>query len=142
MIFLCINGRKKKIKNSVKYLIDWNSNCRSGIQKEVKEILSNHWFADVVFEEFPVAGTRLTFDFFNATRNVVIEVDGNQHYKYNKFFHSNSRQNFLAQLKRDEKKEYFCELNNIKLLRVLESEIVKGQFPDKHFIENLQDANS
>jgi|TARA_R110002020_G_scaffold89952_1_gene219438 very-short-patch-repair endonuclease len=137
MIFLCTNGRKKKISNSVKYLIDWDADCRSGIQKTVKNVLHDNWFADVVFEEFPVAGTRLTFDFFNATRNIAIEVDGNQHYKYNKFFHSNSRQNFLSQLKRDEKKEYFCEINNISLLRILESEILKGEFPDNFFLKNI-----
>ena len=137
MIFLCTNGRKKKISNSVKYLIDWDADCRSGIQKTVKNVLHNNWFADVVFEEFPVAGTRLTFDFFNATRNIAIEVDGNQHYKYNKFFHSNSRQNFLSQLKRDEKKEYFCEINNIMLFRILESEILKGEFPNKFFLKNI-----
>ena len=126
MIFLCINGREKKIKNISKYLIDWNSDCKSGIQKDVKEHIKAYWFADYVFEEFPVAGTRLTLDFYNATQKTAIEVDGNQHYKYNKFFHSNSRQNFLAQLQRDEKKEYFCELNKIKLIRVLESEIMES----------------
>ena len=137
MIFLCTNGRKKKIANSAKYLIDWKADCKSGIQKTVKNVLYDNWFADVVFEEFPVAGTRLTFDFFNATRNIAIEVDGNQHYKYNKFFHSNSRQNFLSQLKRDEKKEYFCDINNIELIRILESEIIEGKFPNKTFLNNI-----
>jgi very-short-patch-repair endonuclease len=137
MIFLCTNGRKKKIANSVKYLIDWDADCKSGIQKTVKNVLYDNWFADVVFEEFPVAGTRLTFDFFNATRNIAVEVDGNQHYKYNKFFHSNSRQNFLSQLQRDEKKEYFCEINNIELIRILESEIVEGKFPNKTFLNSI-----
>ena len=137
MIFLCTNGRKKKIANSVKYLIDWDADCKSGIQKTVKNVLYDNWFADVVFEEFPVAGTRLTFDVFNATRNIAVEVDGNQHYKYNKFFHSNSRQNFLSQLQRDEKKEYFCEINNIELIRILESEIVEGEFPNETFLNNI-----
>ena len=137
MIFLCTNGRKKKIANSVKYLIDRDADCKSGIQKTVKNVLYDNWFADVVFEEFPVAGTRLTFDFFNATRNIAVEVDGNQHYKYNKFFHSNSRQNFLSQLQRDEKKEYFCEINNIELIRILESEIVEGKFPNKTFLNSI-----
>tara|TARA_R110000824_G_scaffold20482_5_gene77111 strand:+ start:10927 stop:11352 length:426 start_codon:yes stop_codon:yes gene_type:complete len=140
MIFLCINGREKKVRNSVKYLIDWKTKCKSGIQKTVKNLLCDYWFADVVFEEFPVAGTRLSFDFFNATKNIAVEVDGNQHYKYNKFFHSNSRQNFLSQLKRDEKKEYFCEINNINLLRVLESEIVEKTFPDKLFLNSITEC--
>ena len=41
MTFLCANGRKKKIKNVSKYLIDWDAKCRSGIQKSVKIILKN-----------------------------------------------------------------------------------------------------
>ena len=51
MIFLCSNGREKKIKNVSKYLIDWDSDCRSGIQKDVKDQVRPYWFADVVFEE-------------------------------------------------------------------------------------------
>ena len=108
MIFLCSNGREKKIKNVSKYLIDWDSDCRSGIQKDVKDQVKPYWFADVVFEEFPVAGTRMTLDLYNATQKIAIEVDGNQHYKFNRFFHSNSRQKFLNQLQRDEKKEQGC----------------------------------
>jgi len=127
MIFLCSNGQERKVKNVSKYLIDWDSDCRSGIQKDVKDHLKDYWFADVVFEEFPVAGTRMSLDFYNSTQKIAIEVDGNQHYKYNKFFHSNSRQKFLHQLHRDEKKEYFCEINKIKLIRVLESDVLDSK---------------
>jgi very-short-patch-repair endonuclease len=122
MIFLTPTGREQKIKNSSRYLINWEKKCRSKIQKRVKDLLHSHWMADIVFEEFPVVGTRMTIDFYNANKKVAIEVDGNQHYKFNKFFHSNSRQNFLSQLQRDEKKEYFCEINNIKLVRILEND--------------------
>ena len=91
-------------------------------QKNIKDLLYKHWCADIVFEELPVVGTRLTLDFYNANKKMAVEVDGNQHYTFNKFFHSNSRQNFLAQLQRDEKKEYICEINNIQLVRILESD--------------------
>ncbi len=122
MMFLTATGREQKIKNSSRYLINWDKKCRSKIQKRVKDLLYSYWMADVVFEELPVVGTRMTIDFYNANKKVAIEVDGNQHYKFNKFFHSNSRQNFLSQLQRDEKKEYFCEINNIKLVRILEND--------------------
>ena len=121
-MFLTATGREQKIKNSSRYLISWDKKCRSKIQKRVKDLLYSYWMADVVFEELPVVGTRMTIDFYNANKKVAIEVDGNQHYKFNKFFHSNSRQNFLSQLQRDEKKEYFCEINNIKLVRILEND--------------------
>tara|TARA_A200000159_G_scaffold47251_1_gene43562 strand:+ start:13276 stop:13692 length:417 start_codon:yes stop_codon:yes gene_type:complete len=138
MIFLCANGREKKIKNVSKYLIDWDSKCRSGIQKDVKDKVKPYWFADVVFEEFPVAGTRMTLDLYNATQKIAIEVDGNQHYKFNRFFHSDSRQKFLHQLQRDEKKEYFCEINNIKLIRVLESDVIDSSEYPSNLIELLK----
>ena len=112
------------LKKSSKYLVDWDKKCRSKIQKKVKDLLYPHWVADIVFEEMPVLGTRMTLDFYNANLKMAIEVDGNQHYQYNKFFHSNSRQNFLAQLQRDEKKEYFCEINQIRLVRILENDTI------------------
>ena len=124
MIFLTTTGREQKLKNSTKYLIDWDKKCRSKLQKKVKDLLYSNWVSDVVFEELPVLGTRMTLDFYNANKKLAIEVDGNQHYKYNKFFHSNSRQNFLSQLQRDEKKEYFCEINQIKLVRILERDTI------------------
>ena len=133
MIFLNFSGKLCKVKNPTKYLINWNLKCRSKIQKKVKDLIKPYWFSDVVFEEFPVISTRMTIDFYNANKKIAIEVDGNQHYKYNKFFHSNSRQNFLSQLKRDEKKEYFCQINNIRLVRILESDTL-----DLELLEILQ----
>ena len=124
MIFLTTTGREQKLKNSTKYLIDWDKKCRSKLQKKVKDLLYSNWVSDIVFEELPVLGTRMTLDFYNANKKLAVEVDGNQHYKYNKFFHSNSRQNFLSQLQRDEKKEYFCEINQIKLVRILERDTI------------------
>ena len=124
MIFLTTTGREQKLKNSTKYLIDWDKKCRSKLQKKVKDLLYPNWVSDIVFEELPVLGTRMTLDFYNANKKLAVEVDGNQHYKYNKFFHSNSRQNFLSQLQRDEKKEYFCEINQIKLVRILERDTI------------------
>ena len=87
MIFKSITGREQKMRNPTKYLIKWDKKCRSNLQKKVKDLLYKYWKADVVFEEFPVLGSRMTIDFYNANKNIAIEVDGMQHYKYNKFFH-------------------------------------------------------
>lgn len=131
MIFLTTTGRERKLKNSSKYLVDWDKKCRSKIQKSVKDLLYPHWVADIVFEEMPVLGTRMTLDFYNANKKLAVEVDGNQHYQYNKFFHSNSRQNFLSQLQRDEKKEYFCEINQIRLVRILERDTINEELLER-----------
>lgn len=131
MIFKSITGREQKMRNPTKYLIKWDKKCRSKLQKKVKDLLYKHWKADVVFEEFPVLGSRMTIDFYNANKNIAIEVDGMQHYKYNKFFHSNSKHKFLEQLKRDEQKELFCESNSIKLIRIMENEKIDEELLKK-----------
>ena len=127
MIFKSITGAERKMRNPTKYLIKWDKKCRSKLQKRVKDLLYKHWLTDVVFEEFPVMGSRMTIDFYNANKNIAVEVDGMQHYKYNKFFHSNNRIKFLEQLKRDEQKESFCENNSIKLIRIIETDKIDEQ---------------
>lgn len=123
MIFTSATSNKKvKLRSPTKYLIKWNGKSRSKIQERVKFLLQPYWFADIVFEELPVVGTRLTIDFYNSNRKIAIEVDGSQHYKYNKFFHGKNRQNFLNQIIRDDIKEKFCEKNDITLVRILESD--------------------
>ena len=133
MIFKTVNGSKKAIKKAYSYSVDYNAKSLSKLQKAAKDILYDYWLADLVYEEFPVAGSRLRFDFYNATKNIVVEVDGNQHYKYNKHFHSKNKNKFLDQLKKDDHKEKFCRLNNIELIRIREDLNMEEQFEEiKH----------
>jgi hypothetical protein len=120
MTFKTLIGKRRRIKRPVIYLINWEKGSRSKLQATVKDFLKVFWDGDVVFEEFPLVGTRLTLDFYNATKNIAIEVQGRQHTKYNKFFHKGNKMNYLDQLKRDEEKLAFCDLNSIKLLEIHE----------------------
>ena len=82
----------------------------------------------MVFEEFPVAGTRLRFDFYNANKQIAVEVHGRQHVKFVPFFHKR-RSGFVSQLRRDQQKVDFCELNKIRLVEIFdEKEINKKTF--------------
>jgi len=123
MEFLTLNNKKKRCKNIKDYIIDWNSESRSKFQTNVKRFIVKYWCGNVVFEEFPIVGTRLTLDFYNANKRVAIEVQGKQHTQYVEFFHQD-RINYLHQLKRDQKKERFCEINNIKLVTIFPNDII------------------
>jgi len=117
MKFTDLYGKQRNLKNAKKYLIDWNKSSRSKFQTEVKKFLYKYWKSDIVFEEFRVVGTRLTLDFYNANKKIAVEVQGAQHTKFIKFFHKN-RFKYVDQLKRDEKKLDFCNINDIKLAEV------------------------
>lgn len=110
-------------KNVSKCVIKWDSPSRSKIQFRVKQFFKPFWNSHVVYEEFPVYGTRMKVDLINATLKVAIEVNGRQHSEFNKFFHSNSRSKYLESIKRDIKKAEWLEDNNFKLVEVEEHEV-------------------
>ena len=110
-------------KNVSKYLIDWNKKSRSKLQKRVKDFLKPYWQGHIVYEEFPVYGTRLKVDILNATIKVAVEVNGPQHSSFNKFFHGNSRAKYLASIKRDHEKQRWLEKNQYKLIELEESDM-------------------
>ena len=117
-----INGRLQK-RGVSKYLINWNKKSRSKIQFKVKKFLEPFWKSNVVYEEFPVYGTRMSVDILNATKKIAIEVQGRQHSEFNKFFHGNSRLKYLEGIKRDIKKAEWLEKNGFILLEVEEDEV-------------------
>ena len=117
-----INGRLQK-RNVSKYRVKWNKKSRSKIQLQVKKFLEPFWKAHIVYEEFPVYGTRMSVDILNATKKVAIEVQGKQHSEFNKFFHGNSRLKYLEGIKRDIKKAEWLEKNGFILLEIEENEV-------------------
>lgn len=122
MKFLTLKNREKDI-NLNKYRIKWDSKSRSNFQFTVKQYLKNYWLTQMVFEEFPVAGTRMSLDIFNLNKRLAIEVDGAQHDEYNSFLHGGSQRKYAQQVGRDMFKEEWCELNNIKLIRIKPSDL-------------------
>jgi len=112
-------------KNVEKYRIDWEEKSRSQAQFRTKDFLKQYWQNDIVYEEFPVYGSRMKVDIVNMTRKIAIEVQGDQHYKFNKHFHSNSRLKYLASLKRDVKKLEWLESNGFVVAEVTEKETKK-----------------
>lgn len=64
-----------------------------------------------------VTGFNLEIDLYNDDLKLAVEVQGDQHYKYNKFFHRN-KEHFLNQRYRDEMKKIKCKQQGICLIEV------------------------
>ena len=122
MRLLNING-KLQYKNVTKYLIDWDKKSKSKLQFKVKEYLKKFWKNQIVYEEFPVYGTRMKVDIVNVTKRIAIEVQGPQHSSFNKFFHGNSRARYLESIKRDVKKMTWLESNDFKVVEIEGQEV-------------------
>ena len=128
-----IRGRQVN-KNVSRYLIDWDKKSRSNLQFKVKQFLKPFWEKHIVYEEFPVFGTRMKVDIVNVTKFIAVEVNGQQHGSYNKFFH-NSRYGYFQSISRDVKKEEWLEKNGFEVITVeydevdfLTEEFIKEKF--------------
>lgn len=117
MRLLNINGKLIN-KNVRKNLIKWEGKSRSNLQFQFKQFFYPYWRNHIVYEEFPVYGTMLKVDFLNATKRIGVEIQGDQHEAFNKFFHQNSRLKYLESIKRDVEKMKWLEMNNFKILEL------------------------
>ena len=122
MRLLNINGTLVN-KNVRKYLIDWEGKSRSKLQFKFKQFFYPYWKNHIVYEEFPVYGSMLKVDLLNATKKIAVEIQGNQHESFNKFFHDNSRLKYLQSIKRDVKKVKWLEMNEFKFLELYEDDL-------------------
>lgn len=110
----------KKVDN---YLIEWDKPSRSKVQFRMKQFLRPIWKYQILFEEFPVFGSKMKVDFLNATKKIAIEVNGAQHKEYNEFFHKGSRANYLNSIRRDWAKTEWLERNDYSLIEIEEDEV-------------------
>ena len=124
MKFITLGGSEKRIPKVRKYIIEWDDPSKSKIQFNTKQFLKSYWANHVVFEEFPVAGTRLSLDFYNATKKIAVEVQGAQHRRYVPHFHGGHKLNYIDQLRRDKQKSEYCEINDIKLIEIYDNDVL------------------
>jgi very-short-patch-repair endonuclease len=130
MVFKTLDGRLKKLKGVNKYRIDWLKRSKSAFQTRVKVFLKEYWRYDFVYEEFRIVGTRLSLDFYNASRKVAVEVQGAQHNKFVEFFHGH-RENLAEQFLRDSRKWRFCEINGITMVEIYPDDILGRKIFEK-----------
>jgi hypothetical protein len=123
MRLLNVNGTLVN-KNVRKYLVNWEGKSRSKLQYKFKQFFYPYWKNHIVYEEFPVYGSMLKVDLLNATKKIAVEIQGEQHESFNKFFHDNSRLKYLQSIKRDVKKEKWLEINEFKFIQVYESDLI------------------
>lgn len=93
---------------------------KSSLHLEARNIIHECFPTLQVLEEVPITIRRsetLYLDFYLPLTKKCIEVHGEQHYKFNKFFH-NTTLGFIKHKKRDQDKKDWCELNGITYIEL------------------------
>ena len=112
------NSKKEVLITYKKYLINWENDGASKLEVSFRDFIHPFWKNSIILYQFKIPGSLLRIDFLNVNKRLAVEIDGEQHESFNKHFHANSRNTYLAAIKRDLDKEKWCELNNIKLIRL------------------------
>lgn len=118
MKFIGLDNKEYKI-SFTKYK---PKNTCSSLHLRARILLNKEFPYDIIYEEVPLPGTkserqtRLSIvDFFIPSRQIIVEVQGEQHYKFNDFFYNNKIEFFKAQ-SRDRSKHKWCEINKLILI--------------------------
>ena len=98
-----------------------SSRNKSNLHEKAKKLLDILFPHDRILEEVSLIGTNaglrrgtLRADFFIPNRNLIVEVQGEQHFKFNNFFFKNKLSFFKAKARDRDKKEW-CKINGIKI---------------------------
>lgn len=131
MRFKILNSNKLIDIKVTKYLIDWDKKVTrggwrnfGGFQFRFKQLIKPFWKEEVVLEEFQVPGIkgqrRMSIDIVNLTRKIAVEISGTGHVR--KSWNHKTTECFLKQLKRDEFKLKWAELNGFKMVEIYEDD--------------------
>ncbi len=97
---------------------------RSALHKAAKELLYNIYPLDRILEEVHLPGSgELYVDFFIPTRKLMVEVNGEQHYRFIQYFHQDLI-GFLDSKKRDKKKRDWAEINTLQIVELPYNETI------------------
>lgn len=90
---------------------------KSSYHLAARELISEMFPANRIFEEVTLPGTNLHIDFFLPSQYMIVEVHGEQHYVDNSFFYK-SVSDFMAAKRRDNMKKEWCDINNLKYVEL------------------------
>ena len=100
----------------------------SSLHRQTLKILSEEYSSYTVFQEYPVqirnaSGVNhyLMFDFYIKEMGMVIECQGEQHFKPNSHFFS-GKASFQRMKDNDAMKREWCEVNDLMFIELLFSE--------------------
>jgi len=131
MNIIDLDGYAYKWKIEQRFIRANDARPRSKLHLTARSLLKEIHPTLQICEEVPVRlrkNKKVFVDFYINTVKTVIEVHGEQHYKFNTLYHS-SAQDFINQKRRDNDLKEWCQLNNLNYIELLFNE-------DKHKWKN------
>lgn len=110
------NGREYSLK------LKKNKKQLSKLQQEAVSLIKEKYPLYNIYTEVQIPGTKMYIDIFIPGLRLVVEVHGEQHYKYTRYFHGDEIGKYRSD-NRDLAKQSWCEENNLKYAELPFNEI-------------------
>lgn len=122
MKYLGLDNRYYPIQASDYTVYEDDSKRKSELHLRARKILKGFFPCDKILEEVSIRGANrnggiLYADFLLPAQSVLVEVHGEQHYSYSKFFHGD-KMAFMKAKMRDNDKIEWCNNNNISYIEL------------------------
>ena len=118
-----LGSNKEVLLRINKYRLDWENDGNSSLEIRFRDLIYPYWRQYIVLFQCTIPGSLLKIDFLNCSKKIAVEINGPQHNSFNKFFHNNSRANYLSSIKRDLVKIEWLEQNKISILELEEADL-------------------
>lgn len=107
---------KEYVINLIEYQDDKRSH--SELHNNAIRLLKSFFKLTPIYSEIYIPGCqyKLYLDILIPRFSIAVEVNGEQHFSLNKFFHGNEAA-FKISLQRDKLKQEWCNLNNLRLVQ-------------------------
>lgn len=115
MKFKGLDG-KEHGRDVSRYVWDGSKAASAG-EATLGERLKGLFPNSTIYAQLPCLGTDLRLDFYIHSIKIAFEFDGEQHKEFNPHFHR-SRRGWLRAQENDRRKQEWCEINGIELIRV------------------------
>lgn len=89
----------------------------SSYHLQVREMLQKLYPMEYILEELTLPSTQLRCDFYLPGLKTIVEIHGEEHYKFVPFFHGD-KIGFLRAQKRDREKREWSKINNIRMVEL------------------------
>lgn len=97
------------------HIVSVDTRPRSQYHTRCRELLRKLYPTQPILEEVTLPGVNLYLDFYLHFRRIAVEVNGEQHYKFNPHFYQNKLAFFRAR-QNDSRKAEWCQMNSIVLV--------------------------
>jgi len=94
---------------------------KSDLQHRIGQILKKIFRYDIICEDVYIPQEKLYLDFLIPASNLVIEVQGRQHFEFVPYFHKDLV-GFNKHQERDRRKLEWCKLNSLKFIEIFVSD--------------------